>query len=97
MASDPSHSAARFPWVYLVAALTPLGLIAAMFLAEAAVGPTNSMAFSTVCSLLIGPVGVAVVGWGIFRLWRGHATTYPALRWLVWLPGLVGVAGFILG
>jgi hypothetical protein len=97
MVHDSIPSTARFPWGYLVAAVTPLGLIVAMFLANAIVGPTNSMALVMACFLLIGPVGAVAAGWGIYRLWRGEGRTYPALRWLVWLPGLMGIAGFVLG
>jgi hypothetical protein len=80
----------RFPWGYLVATLVPVALIAAACL-------SRSMSAGMAASLLIGPASAVVVLWGIVRLGRGDARTYPALRWLVWLPALVGVAGLAFG
>jgi len=88
---------AQFPFGYLIAALLPIGLIGPIFALSAILGPSDSMGLAMVCSFLIGPVGALVVGWGLFRLWRGEGQRFPALRWLVWLPALVGVAGFVLG
>ena len=74
-----------------------IGLIGAIFALPALLRPGDSMEPAMLCSLLIGPVGALVVGWGLVRLWRGDGRRFPALRWLVWLPALVGVAGFVLG
>ncbi len=86
----------RFPWGYLVAALVPIGLICAIPILRETLGPSAFMAPAMLCSMAIGPVGAIVVGWGLLRLWRGDGERFPALPWLVWLPGLVGVAGFLL-
>jgi hypothetical protein len=97
VASGSEQTNTRFPWGYLVASLLPIGLIGAIFALPALLGPRDSMGPAMLCSLLIGPVGALVVGWGLVRLWRGEGRRFPALRWLVWLPALVGVAGFMLG
>jgi hypothetical protein len=97
MASDQETGRTRFPWGYAVTALLPLALIAIMFVASEILGPSKSMGLAMACALLIGPVGGLVAIWGIYRLMHGEARVYPALRWLVWLPGLVSVAGLILG
>jgi hypothetical protein len=60
-------------------------------------GPRDSMGPAMACSLLIFPVGALVVGWGLVRLWGGDGQRFPALRWLVWLPVAVGIAGVLLG
>jgi hypothetical protein len=87
----------RFPWGYFVASVVPAGLIGSTFVLPAVLGPQDSMGPAMLCSLLIGPVGLAVVGLGVVRLLRGEGSQVPALRWLVWLPALTGVAGFVLG
>lgn len=96
MASDV-QTGTRFPWGYFVASLVPAGLTGSIFALPVVLGPQDSMGPAMLCSLLIGPVGLAVVGWGVVRLWRGEGSRVPALRWLVWLPALTGVAGFVLG
>ena len=97
MASGSVQTDTRFPWGYFVASLLPIGLIGAIFVLDAVLDPNESMGPAMLCSLLIGPVGALVVGWGVVRLWRGESHRFPALRWLVWLPALVGVAGLVLG
>jgi uncharacterized membrane protein len=87
----------RFPWVYFVAALLPIGLIAAIFSMPLFLSPQESMGSAMACAMLIGPVAGLVFGWGVVRLLRGDAERYPALRWLVWLPAAVGVIGFVAG
>ncbi len=96
MASDSVQNDTHFPWGYFIATLLPIGLIGAIFALPAMLGPRDSMGPAMLCSLLVGPVGALVVGWGLFRLWRGEGQRFPALHWLVWLPGLVGVIGFVL-
>jgi len=97
MASGSEPTDTRFPWAYFVASLLPAGLIGAIFALPALLGPREAMVSAMLCSLLIGPVGALVVVWGLVRLWHGEGRRCPALRWLVWLPALVGVAGFVLG
>lgn len=97
MATDSGHNDTRFPWGYFIAALLPIGLIGAIFTLPALLSAQDSMWPAMLCSLLIGPVGVLVSGAGLFRLWRGEGQRFPALRWLVWLPALLGVTGFVLG
>ncbi len=97
MASGSDQHSTRFPWGYFVAALLPIGLTGAIFALPLVLSPRDYMGPAMLCSLLIGPVGAVVVGWGVVRLWRGDGRRFPALRWLVWLPALVGVAGFVLG
>ena len=93
MASSSVRTDTRFPWGYFVASLLPIGLIGAIFVVDAVMDPDESMGPAMLCSLLIG----LVVAWGVVRLWRGESQRFPALRWLVWLPTLVGVAGLVLG
>jgi hypothetical protein len=90
MSEEATVVAPRFPWGYLVATMVPVALIAAASL-------SHSMSAGMAAAMLIGPASAVVVLWGIVRLSRGEALTYPALRWLVWLPALVGVVGVALG
>jgi len=87
----------RFPWGYFVASLLPIGLITAIHTLPAVIGPIDAMGWAMLSSVLIGPVGAVVVAWGIIRLWQGEGQRFPALRWLVWLPLLIGIIGFALG
>jgi hypothetical protein len=96
MATDSVHNDNLFPWGYFIAALLPIGLMGAMFVLPALLTPQDWMWPTALCLLLIGPIGVLVSGWGLFRLWRGEGQRFPALRWLVWLSALVGVTGFVL-
>ena len=87
----------QFPWGFFVASLLPIGLIGAIYFLPAVLGPVDSMGPAMLSSLLIGPVGAAVFVWGIIRLWQGDGQRFPVLSWLLLLPLLIGVAGFILG
>jgi len=87
----------RFPWGYFVVSLLPIGLIGAIYSLPAVLDPVDAMGPAMLSSLLIGPVGAVVVGWGIIRLWQGDGQRFPALRWLVWLPLLIGIVGIVLG
>ena len=91
------HTEVRFPWGYFVASLLPIGLIGSIYALPAMLGPIDSMGPAMLCSVLIGPVGALVVGWGFVRLWKGDGQRFPALRWLVGLPLLIGIVGIILG
>ena len=86
----------RFPWGYFVVSLLPIALIGAIYALPAMLGPIDSMGPAMLSSVLIGPVGAMVVGWGFIRLWRGDGQRFPALRWLVWLPLLIGIVGILL-
>ena len=97
MAEEITTKTTRFPWVYAVATLLPLMFIAGVYGSTAFLDPRQSMGPAMICSLLIGPSGVAVAGWGAYRLWRGDGRQYPSLRWLVAVPLLVGLVGFVLG
>jgi hypothetical protein len=97
MATEPVESELRFPWGYFAASLLPMGLIGLIFILPALLGPQDSMGPAMLCSMLIAPVGAIVVGWGLFRLWQGEGRRFPSLRWLVWIPAVVGIAGFLLG
>jgi hypothetical protein len=87
----------RFPWGYFVASLLPIGLIGSIYALPAMLGPIDSMGLAMLSSLLIGPVGPVFVGWGFIRLWKGDGQRFPALRWLVWLPLLIGILGIVFG
>lgn len=87
----------RFPWGYFVVSLLPIALIGAIYALPAMLGPIDSMAPAMLSSILIGPVGAVVVGWGFIRLWRGDGQRFPALRWLVWLPLLICIVGILFG
>lgn len=91
------HTDVRFPWGYFVASLLPVGLIGLIYVLPAIVWPIDSMGLAMLSSVLIGPVSAVVVGWGFIRLWKGDGQRFPALRWLVWLPLLIGVVGTVLG
>jgi hypothetical protein len=88
--------APRFPWGYLVAMLVPMALVGATWLSGSIADPGWRMSAGMAAALLIGPASAVVILWGIVRLSCGEARTYPALRWLVWLPALVGVVGVAL-
>ena len=87
----------RFPWGFFFAVLAPVSLVIAMLPPSSLTGPAWRMTLGTGGPMLLGPLCAAVVVWGIVRLNRGEGQVYPALRWFVWLPVLVGVAGVALG
>ena len=93
----PGTDDRRFPWGYLAIALLPLMLLGTLLLVGVLLEPSKAMAPGMVLSLLIGPAGLLAIGMGVVRLWRGDGQRYPALKWLVWLPALVGVAGWAIG
>ena len=64
MAEEITTKTTRFPWVYAVATLLPLMFIAGVYGSTAFLDPRQSMGPAMICSLLIGPSGVAVAGWG---------------------------------
>lgn len=97
MTSGSASDDARFPWGYFVATLVPVILISLLTVLPLILAPEESMGWLMLCSLLIGPVAAIVVGWGLFRIWRGDARHFPALRWLVFLPLLVTFVGFAFG
>ena len=97
MVITSGHTDVRFPWGYFVASLLPIGLIGSIYVLPAMLGPIDSMGLAMLSSVLIGPVGALVVGWGFIRLWKGDGQRFPALRWLVWLPLLIGIVGIVLG
>ena len=97
MAAESVPQTTRFPWGYAVATLLPLAFIAGVSGSRALLDPEQSMGPAMLCSLLIGPSGLVVAWWGAYRLWRGEGRRYPALRWLVAVPVVVGFAGFLLG
>jgi len=97
MVSKSGQNDVQFPWGYFVASLLPIGLIGAIYSLPAVLDPEDAMGAAMLSSVLIGPVGALVVGWGITRLWQGDGQRFPALRWLVWLPLLIGIVGILLG
>lgn len=97
MANRTDQSVLRFPWGYFVASLLPMGLIGANFVLPMLLSPQDAMGPQMLCAMLIAPVGAIVMGWGLLRLRRGEEQRFPALRWLVWIPAAVGIAGFVLG
>ena len=86
----------RFPWGYALSCSTPLLLLACVFTLPVLLGHERGMAPAMLCSLAIGPSGLVVAAWGAARMFRGHATQFPALRWLVPLSAWLGLAGFVL-
>jgi hypothetical protein len=91
-----STSTTRFPFGYAIATLLPIAFLAGMYGMTATLDAQQSMGPAMLCSLLIGPSGAIVAGWGALRLGRGDGQQYPALRWLVAMPLLSCVAGFFL-
>jgi hypothetical protein len=96
MSTDSPKHDTRFPWGYAVASLLPIALIGGLWQPDLIWGPDYSMGLAMACSLLLGPTSGVVIGWGAFRLMRGDGERYPALVWLMLLPIVVGVVGFVL-
>jgi hypothetical protein len=86
----------RFPWGYFVASELPIAFIGAIYAFPVVLGPVDAMGPAMLSSLLIDPVRAVVFWWGVIRLWHGAGQRFPALRWLVWFPLLIGIVGIVL-
>ena len=91
----PTPPRRRFPWGYAAAVLMPFGAIAALLVADVRYGPRVTMGPAMVLACFMAPYCAAVIAWGVWRLQRGDGQTFPALRWLVWLPAAIAVLAVI--
>lgn len=96
MPDVPSSSDKRFPWGYALATPLPLLFFAGMWASCEFLDSEQCMAPAMLCSMLIGPSALVLVGWGAYRLWKGDGKRFPALRWLMVIQLIVAVLGFVL-
>ena len=96
MPDVPSSSDKRFPWGYALATPLPLLFFAGMWASCEFLDSEQCMAPAMLCSMLIGPSALVLVGWGAYRLWKGDGKRFPALRWLMVIQLIVAVLGFDL-
>jgi hypothetical protein len=95
MSSSPPGPRWRFPWGYATAITLPFVAILGVTVLDLLKGPDYSMTAGAALICLLGPYFGVVIIWGMWRLQRGDSRTYPALRWLVWAPIVLGVLALL--